>query len=1323
MWQQRAALQRGDGINAKTNQELTENVRLFFDSQPKRDVTIDPRDHVVHTARTLLQVMGDASRKIAFVIADRIVDPFASWINQVLPSLYTDRTSIQVLVEEDKPHIAHDVPFWGTVRRVQTTGYQYHIELSQKGLGMEMELIRFLAAGGRQMYLRKLNQISNAVQRRTYISTIEALLTSKLREEKRLRMAPSHFSLGTLAQIEVSNFCASCWGDGDMVMRKRYMAASARILQRAGVLPDVAIIGPNTQSRLVDQKPGVRIRFIGQGMDPKDPAMMEYLSQEPVPTAFPDNVSIYIDRGLTLEDGAPPVQLLVNDVSMMEFGVAGMENILSQLDCTETERFCTSKTNISLSDMGGNRGGFVSMDAIEMMANQYLWGNPELFGDPGSPDGKFGWYEEAMGDMVEDDGEHIDEDYWHAAQATLRTAYMVRFNELNARLTQKPLNRQLSYLEYQDGQVARWVRVMGQIAPKDWTHEKFLKYARASLNVAYPTSESRAAATAGLNAYIQLCENIEGQPISRTQVLEWVNGLFAVNRSVYDNNGLRELGANQHGSLNLPGADPNVTLVEYPIGYNNAGGCVTIFHTGEATYPKAHALAKNAALFLLDVFAKANMHLGSSRSVEVDLAPRTYQAGARGAYALAMAITKHRPAMWVRVPGTGTRSGQAETSLGTAFAPIATVDNARLPTTPFALFRNEYVIAIGDNQVLTIQNVPLIYFDHVAGAKITNYTRALAMMGSRTHLKYQNILRILPDDVRNLFYDTVVYLGKKDGIASSFQLARAFVDGFTISNGANAARDLVKSLSVLTVRDKTVFNTPTEKRKWIAENGSNRKKAEEVIEKLQRSYDNKDDTNRGNPFWMQLHSPLAHEEFESDLGRKLLRKLETSVKNEKRTRTIRFAPLMDPVTKKDIPRPWMNSMPTEVRFGEGIDATTDDGAAIFYRTPLTFHPNLIEVALIPDTDILMAPSEPGTDDQTPLDPRGPYQDTNQLLQHPDYAPMGASTGGYQSNVHAGDLPGIRTAELRFTFSRFGRTTNPALHSRIDDCIQKCADPLLRLWATAYALTSIEEWDQVKSLMTNNTPLPMHSVPLYPRIIQQTESGILMVRGPQTGANWFSNPHYATGMNPNNKYVVGNFTVMTASMVHGEKRVEVMYHVSPVAIEGGANTDYYPFPDYWAHDGGEVQQSLILQMAGPSRPSLLVLSASPSEAYKIPGGFDIAGRTQQERMTNMNDRVEAISGRGFNVDGTRRREFQLSTTAYHKKIWKWNKLIEGGAGHFGTWAYQTHQGVYDRETCKLMPTVFSKSPRKTGYGTGSVDVWNGDGKTFGHFNILANAVNP
>lgn len=1313
MWQQMSALQNPGGINTKTGNELGEEIRTFFDSQPKRGVQINPRDNYVHTAKTLTEVMGSESKRLSLVIADSIVDPWGSWINQLIPSLYTDKTSIEQLVEEDLPHVAQDAPHFGTVRQVQHRGYQIFLQLSRKGLGFEMELSRFLAPGGRQMYLRKANQISLGVRRRVYIATIEALLTSKLREEKRLRMEPSYFSMGTIAQMQVLNFCAALWGDGEMVMRKIYNAAASRILQRSGAVPNAILIGPNTQSRLVDKVAASVVTFTGQSTDLTATAPVYYESRQPVPRAFPDSVAVYVDRGITMEIEAPPVSLLVSSVNMAEFAVAGPEHVRSQLACSETAVYCTPKCNISLSDMQGKRGGFVAMSYAEMLPRSFLWGNPTNFADQSLPDGKLGWYEEAM-DLRKD--METDDDFVHSQYAAMRSQYGVRFQNHRRRIYSDAMKKKsLSYLKFMDGHNERWIRVMGQIDNAHWDYSAFLDYARMSLHVAYPTRARRDAALIGLKAYLELCTSIESQQVPTAQFRIYIQRLSAKNPGVYDKNGLHEIPANQHGSAHLPSGTG--LAFSYPPGYNNAAGCVTLARDG-ADWPKAEALAKLATPFLEDIFEKANKYLTSSRATQVKLAPRNYQDGAKGAYTLAMVITKHRPAMWIR-RAPGVSDPRLLGDYGRAFVPLATTSDEALQVQALTgppLTVDQYTVLMGRVSVV-FKDVPLIYLEMASNVKVTNYARTLAMMGGRTLGKLQSTYAIL-STVRRPFFalsDVLVYIGRMDGASQSFQLARAFVEALPADAPKLIA--LLKESEVLVKSAPTGFANATEKRRKLAERADAKKKMEAKIAAYLKDYKKEGDTNRTNPFWMQMHSPQAKNEIESAEGIRNIRSIEGQIAN-RRTGEITLP------TSTGQTRPWMRAQPEATHLGAPIVATPDGFPAnAFMRTPLTFSANLLEAALSAPADILAVPSHPDSDDLAPLDPTGQYGNTDTLRRRHEYAPMGSSTGGYQSNIFHGDLPGVRTAELRYTHKEFGFTHNTALHERFDEVINKEADALLRVWASAYALTSVEKWSEVRTLLQNNTPLPFHNVPVFPRIVQQTETGILLVTGPETGANWFADPLYATGVNPNQKYVIGNFTVMHGSFVHGTRRVETLYHMSPVTIEGGAGVEYFPFPNYWSHEGGEVSQSLILQVAGRSRPSLVVFTASPTEARKMPDGFDYIGRSAQERYSNMNNRVEAASGPGFNEDGSRKGEFKLSTSDYYESLYKFRKLIAANKANFGTFAYQTHYGVYEEESSKLVPSKYSTGPRKTGFGMGAADVWNGSASGFGMFNVLANTVNP
>lgn len=1311
VWHHMSALQYGGGVGMNTNQAFTESVRQFFDSTAKDDrVVFNPSDNVTHTARTMMQIMGNRSMKLAFIIADRIVDPFRGWINQVIPTLYTDKANIDVMVEEDLMHVADPLPHYGVVRVGQTIGYNLHKELSQVGFGLDMELTRFMNPGGMDMYMRRVLQISNAVERRIYIATIEALLSSNLLREKRLRMAPSHFSIGTIQRQQVKNFCATCFGDGPTQLQNMFNAAYTHISNFAGVQPNAIIIGPKTQTRLdrgADRSPVV---FIGVSMDPEQVGFMEYQSRQSVQRAFPENVAVYVDRGLTLNPAAPPYELLVNNATIAEFGISGPYNVLSQLSCDEEAKFCTDKCNISLSDMQRRNGGFVRIKYTDSLAMTFFWGDPAQFKDPTSPHGRLGWQKhdrpEAMHD--DDDDDYSGMDPLQAARQAYRQYYGVRYEEYRGRSRAVRTSPKLSFLQYEDGHLTQWVRVLGQISTDHWDHKTFRSYAEAGLRAAMKDDDFKRKLNNGLLAYVEFCRTLESQVISGVELYNFIAALIEKNRGNTEvRNGIPILKPNAWGSLDLPDA----AMDFIPPCYASPSGCLYMAARGDQ-YPGIQALAKRAREGIEAAYEIVNEFLPSSRAVQADLAPSIYEDTGKGVHTLAMTLTAMRPAMWIRM-GTGP-SSVGTSSLGTQFFPMATVDgkfDGKIRADG-VLEMNKYTISVGGARSIEFENVPLITLERVANIKVTNYARSLAMMGGQT-LKTIGTLysRMFAIESAEPFSELVVLVGRQDGGSSSFSRARAMVAGLN-KGDLEQIKNYIEKLFVLVEAQPTVFSDAAQKRSYLSKRKKKTEEAEKILSQFEKDYDKSADHNHDNPMWMQLYSPDAIKFADSDQGQRMAAAAQKAISDGS-------ARLEFPTVPE-----WMRSQPGATHLGAStsISPVTSDGARRFGRTPLVFTPNMILPALT-NPDIVVVPSEPDQNDNQPLDATGRYaRDTNTLAARPEFRPVGQQSGGLQSNISLTDLPGVRFQELskRGNFRAFGQSGNIHFLDRLDNAISREGNTLLRMWMTAYALSSIEEWTEVERLTSKNQPLPIHCAVTNIRLVQQTETAILLATGPETGANWLASPMYTTHVDGTIAKMGGRFQVMHGCLIHGQNRVQVMYHIAPAAIEGGAGTKFYPFPSYYGKPGTESNSSKILRMRGYARPDLVVFGVSPSEAASKPTEFDLIGRTAKERMNNLNPRIEGGQGPGYNQDGTLQSYFKLSSADFHESVWNFRALMHASRT-FGTYAFQTTYGVWSEKDKKLVPTEMSTGPRKSGYGHGAAEVWDGSRPTFGLFDVRKNSI--
>ena len=402
----------------------------------------------------------------------------------------------------------------------------------------------------------------------------------------------------------------------------------------------------------------------------------------------------------------------------------------------------------------------------------------------------------------------------------------------------------------------------------------------------------------------------------------------------------------------------------------------------------------------------------------------------------------------------------------------------------------------------------------------------------------------------------------------------------------------------------------------------------------------------------------------------------------------------------------------------------------YARSPLTFQLSILEhvfadaLALsggnLDKFYLLYVPSHPNTEDKQPLNLLAPNSGgwLAKLKKDSDYEPI--ESNDYNSNVNIWDVPGIRSPStmmmmMRTNVTKYRDVYNETLNTRFKS-LRKESNSLTRLISSIYCLTSIKLWKDVQNLAIKNVPLPIHPIPVYIRGGQRTETAIMGIRGPKTGQIWYSSGNYTTGVNVTGKWITGSYTVWATAIVTDPNRIELLYNIAPAGIEGGFGTEFYPFPSNHARPE-EAYKSEILTQPGQKRPSLIVLSASPTEARELLtiGDFDLIGRSTTERFRNVDRTLEEMGGR---VAG----EYQLSTRLFYDELWNFREIIGHSRGSFGTYSSRTMSSYWDEDSNKLGNFKQSTSVRKTGYGIGSAKVWNGIDEGFTLFNRSNNTIN-
>ncbi len=601
--------------------------------------------------------------------------------------------------------------------------------------------------------------------------------------------------------------------------------ATDKIGRATGERPDFMIIGPNTQNRLVDKAPAETVFFMSH--DIKTNELVRVQSQGPVPRAFPDNISIYTDKGLTYGDkNAPATKLIENLTYSTEYAVAGVEQVLNQLDPCNNECFLTKKLNIGLSDMHRNGGGFVSMNYVELLKQTFLWGNVDV---PGKH-GKLGWMEEEMFGDYGGDGRDIYDQHL-ASQRQHRFSEqptLAHFNEFSRKHYSEVVKDVENFLKYKDEHIGteKYVNTIGQISRTYFSDETLKDYSNLLRTVFYKSDEDVTKAERGLSAYFQLMRSIESQRPSKDVMDGYAKILIQQNIGRSYNtgrifvapavNGVKSFRTNEFGSWDLPikqPADP-YDNIRYPIGFNNPAGILTIDAQGEtAGWIDAAKLAKLAAAFLRDLYKKASDHVESCTAVKKELCPPQYQEGLKGAYTLATLITKQRPSLWVPVvkphtdtqtPGNAARlSGQSKTSTDPGIdKSISHITSSYAQENSDGFMDKDARTFISQNrgvydpqfgpfivlfptkekgkfEKFAIPYVPLVIASQSEGFNVGKNGTALARMGGNT---VQDLLEITyryskTSKSMTVLLNVLDLLGKKSNDENSFLQLRGFVNG------------------------------------------------------------------------------------------------------------------------------------------------------------------------------------------------------------------------------------------------------------------------------------------------------------------------------------------------------------------------------------------------------------------------------------------------------------------------------------------------------------------------------------------------------------------
>lgn len=1419
--QMQSALLQNKGFDSTSTRESLENELTLRFGQPavNKNIRADPRSEVKVTANTLSELMGNNGETISHYISDKISDPFIDWMYQIFPGLWTDHQSISVFFAFDVPGIARPTAEFGRTRRVQTKSTSIFKQMGRVGLGLEMALDVFLAPGGMATYQRKVNQIVQGHLRLTYVSFMDALLTAKHTEKEHALLRPLFFSAGTLSKLQKTNFCATCFGDSDFVMRNLYNGAASKIENSTGFRPNFMIIGPNTQNRVIDKASSAPVIFISQSK--LSPELIEVVSKHPVPRAFPDEVSIYVDKGITYgSTDAPPSKSLENLTHMVEHAIAGMETVKNVIDTNEGERFTTKKLNIGMTQMDRNGGGeFVSMDFIEMLENTFLWGNVRE-----GAHGSLGWMEDEMhggnhsnhrGDIYDDnDNNGMNNDRQHRFSIQTSTS---RFQDDNRRFTStnntrnhlsNPSNSMENFLKYKDetSGSSKYVTTIGQISQIHLPKDVLAEYATHLKLVLYDTLEQFRIAEHGLRSYLQLMRCIESQTPSKLTANAYFKDLIEQNISASFNinkefagrdvNGVTSYKTNELGGWDLPVRKTDLNL-RYPLGFNNPAGILVIDAQGaEAGWADAAKLAAPAAEFIRDFYKKVSDHMTSSTAVKKDLCPPQYQDGLKGAYTLATLITKHRPSLWVPIvnpkiatPVSALTGDVADKSLKQLEYPLHIISAFASNVSPgflnpnqnrfYSTNTNKYVVRVAPfvievaglsgSKYFVIPYIPLVIANSVPEFNLGRRALIMSKLGGKTITLFSHLIFALnTESLTTLLENVLQHIAKFD--KPDFKHLRAVVYGLS---QIPVNQNNTELIAVITGLNESNTSKPT--------SSAIKEKAKVIIKKFYDGYKNiiESDKSSDNRYWIEMYSDNAKTVLKSkpgivikELFSRILERLHLfSNKILKQSKialypkSIFHNPNVDSAQGFDDNTQFTESdaddsknkgfihlkiddllgklvgqlktlsiseSTTNVLFGAPVvefnklsgepsaqsTSKTAEKSVRYARTPLTFQKSMIKLLFEESDDYqLYLPSQPNTNDEHPLIVRsnttGKLETLDSLENDEDYLPQ--ETSDYNNNVGIWDVPGIRMSALatNHNHSKYRDIYNTTLADRIHS-LRTESNAMMRLIAAVYCLTSIKHWTDVKQLAIKNVPLPFHPMPIYIRGAMKTETAVMGIRGSETGQIWYSSGNYTTGVNVDNKWLTGSYTVWVTAIVSDPRRVEILYNIAPAQIEGGLRLEFYSFPSGYSTPE-KAYTSELNTVPDKDRPSLICMCASPTEAKTVlsMGDFDLIGRSLKERFRNINAAKEYNTFSG--------KQFKLGTRDFYDRLWSLKELIEHNPD-FGTFSSVTYFSTFDQKTNRLSNFHKSTSARKTGYGIGSADVWNGIKPAFPAFDAAANTIN-
>lgn len=861
---------------------------------PKRDVIIDPRSNIETIADTLASAYSkQTSPTYSKLFGDKLSDPWAQWYFQIMPAVWTDKLSFTYITERDQPAKADTTPHYAPVRRVVTIVTERHAELIRNGLGMEMELDRFLAKGGPEKYKRKMNQVVNGMHRSMYESFVVALLEAGLESQSKALLRPLQYSTGDITRAAKTRFCEGIFGDKHRSLHNLVMDHSRHMSKETGGIgPDFVIVGPRTYAAVVDSKPDAKVSVVTQ--DPATGQLISMESKEPVvPSAFPNNLKVYKDEGLTVGSyNSTPIEMFQNDASIVETSVQGPVHVMGKYT-KDTERYRTAHCNISLSDMQKSGGGFKLMETLESLKQSMIWGDPKHID---STNAVIGWnrnYSEV--DEGGDDSDDEGDDYMPEGRPETNEKRYTNYNAMGRKKVTVPLNekRKPAHFEYvveTTGDV-RPIKTIGQIDLEHLKHESMALITEEITRGLYPNAHQHDRSIQGAMDYVSFMERVEGTTAkgdysSYSKILYKMNAQkdveTAADGTVFPRltralDKVESFATNEFGGWDLPKYNENWSF-SYPPFFNNPAGLVTFAEQGkEMKWPEnAVALANRAVDWARDITSRLTEALAPSRAVKAAFAPAQFRQGRREMYALLGLLVKHRPALWASVTPIGDNESTqphpddevhdniparrfmtntipsfytASHSAAYKGPTIKVNTTSELDFEPFSLINP-------NNTKLIFPFIPFPVLEQVQEITVGPYGVAMSRMGGKSKVALDKIRAVLPDIEMPEFEKLLSFLGKRAGQDTEFTQLRAFVIKLasvtqtTVNNTTVTKLDNMKSLMKDTLSLSIKATTKDQRVSRMAKLKDLQTMEEDYIKSGAR----KDDKSRDNKLWIQAYS-------------------------------------------------------------------------------------------------------------------------------------------------------------------------------------------------------------------------------------------------------------------------------------------------------------------------------------------------------------------------------------------------------------------------------------------------------------------------------------